>query len=169
MGVKNARRAKSGGLAVVQVPAGVDVAEFVSELSAKPGVDYAEPDSLVYETATPDDPLFPIQWGLPRIGVPTAWDVTQGASVKVAVIDSGMDLTHPDLVGHIDTANDWDFVHGTDSAQDDDGHGTHVAGIIGATLNNGRGIAGVAGQCTILPIKVMTSAGTGSAPTWLQA
>ena len=161
MGAKTTRRAKSGGLAVVQVPAGVDVDEFVEQLNDKPGVRYAEQDSLVYEAVVSNDISFPHQWALPKIGAPAAWDVTRGASVRVAVIDSGVDLNHPDLLGQIDAAAGYDFVNRDTVAQDDDGHGTHVAGIIGATLNNGIGIAGVANQCTIIPIKVMAQNGTG--------
>jgi thermitase len=162
LGARSSRRAKSGGLAVVQVPAGANVADFVAELKAQPGVQYAEPDTLVYTTVMPTDPYAHIQWGLATIGAPSAWDVTEGASVKVAIVDSGVDLNHPDLVGRIDTVYDYDFVNRDATAQDDDGHGTHVAGIIAATLNNDIGIAGVANKCTILPVKVMNSVGTGT-------
>ena len=162
LGGKNLRRSKSGGLAVVQVPLGTDVDDFVRELSTQPGVQYAEPDTIVHAAMASDDPGFPYQWGLLKIGAPSAWDVSQGSSVKVAVIDTGVDLSHPDLAGRLDATNDFDFVNGDWVAQDDNGHGTHVAGIIGATLNNGGGVAGVANLCTILPLKVMGSDGAGS-------
>ncbi len=163
MGAKTRLRSKSGGLAVVEVPVGKNAADFARELSAKPGVRYAEPDTLVYAAMVSTDPGYPEQWGLPKIGAPAAWDVSRGASVTVAVVDTGVSLTHPDLIGHLDTANQKDFVNGDLVAQDDNGHGTHVAGILGAALNNDRGGAGVANQCTILPIKVMNSKGIGQA------
>ncbi|MEI7815352.1 MAG: S8 family serine peptidase [Coriobacteriia bacterium] len=162
MGAEFPRLAMSGGFCVVQVPPGTDVVEFVRDLTEQPGVQYAEPDGVVYATMIPDDPDFSLQWAATKIGAPAAWDVTRGSSVKVAVIDSGADLDHPDLIGRLDTANDWDFVNKDDVAQDDYGHGTHVSGIIAATTNNGIGVAGVANQCTILPVKVMGANGIGS-------
>jgi subtilisin family serine protease len=162
MGAKTSRRAKSGGLAVVQVPPGTDVAKFIARLSDQPGVKFAEQDSLVYEAVVSNDIAFPHQWALPKIGAPAAWDISEGASVRVAVVDSGVDLSHQDLLGRFDAASGYNFVTRGASPQDDDGHGTHVAGIIGATLNNGIGMAGVANKCTIIPVKVMNSAGTGS-------
>jgi type VII secretion-associated serine protease mycosin len=147
---------------VVKVPAGTDVSEFVTALEAKPGVQYAEPDGIVHASMASNDPYFPSQWGMTKIGAPAAWDISRGASVTVAVVDTGVDLNHPDLVGRIDAAHGWDFVNNDAVADDDYGHGTHVAGIIAATLNNGIGVAGVANLCTILPVKVLGSDGSGA-------
>ncbi len=146
---------------VVKVPEGADVSAFIDELSTRPGVTYVEPDSPVYALMDSNDPGFPQQWGMKSIGAPAAWDVARGAAIKVAVIDTGVDLSHPEFAGRIDTANDYDFSNGDTTAQDDNGHGTHVAGIIGATLNNGIGVAGVANDCTILPVKVLSANGSG--------
>jgi thermitase len=162
MGAKVSRRAKSGGFCVVKVPPGADVATFIRELTSKPGVQYAEPDGIVRATMASNDPGFSSQWGMTKIGAPSAWDVTRGASVRVAVVDTGVDLDHPDLHDRIDTVNGWDFINGDAIAQDDAGHGTHVSGIIAATLNNGIGVAGVANQCTILPVKVLGANGNGT-------
>jgi subtilisin family serine protease len=162
LGATAPERAKSGGFCVVQVPVGTDSADFALELSAMPGVQYAEPDGVVYATLAATDPGFSSQWGMTKIGAPFAWDLTRGASVKVAVVDTGADLDHPDLVGRLDTSNDYDFVNHDATAEDDHGHGTHVSGIIGATLNNGIGVAGVANQCIILPVKVLSASGSGS-------
>jgi thermitase len=107
------------------------------------------------------DPGFQLQWGMVRIGAPAAWDQSRGSGVKVAVVDTGADLDHPDLAGRLDTTSDYDFVNGDPTAEDDHGHGTHVAGIIGATLNNGAGVAGVANRCTVLPLKALDSDGSG--------
>jgi subtilisin family serine protease len=161
MGATDLDPSASGDFVVVDVPAGTDVASFVDELSSRPGVEYVEPDTVVYAAMASNDTYYPMQWGMGKVGAPLAWDITRGAGVTVAVIDTGVDLGHPDLAGRVDTANDYDFANDDATAQDDHGHGTHVAGIIGATLNNRLGVAGVANQCTILPVKVLSASGSG--------
>ena len=171
LGAKVTKRGKSGALAVVRVPDGVDVDEFCAELSARPGVEYAEPDVIVRATLVPDDPLMSEAWGIGKIGSYSAWDVTRGSGVVVAVLDTGVLATHEDLVGRVDTVNDYDFENRDSNATDDStsGHGTHVAGVIAATLNNGVGVAGVANQATILPMKVLDATGTGEASVVAEA
>ena len=108
------------------------------------------------------DPDVPSQWWLERIGMSNAWDASKGASTTViAVLDTGIDQAHPDLKDRIDTANDFDFIHNRAYARDDNGHGTHVAGIAVASINGVAG-AGVAPDCTILPIKVLDAEGWGT-------
>lgn len=102
---------------------------------------------------TPDDPAFEFQWALSQIQAPAAWDTGRGRGATVAVLDTGVHLEHEDLAGKL--LNGTDFVNNDRVAQDDNGQGTHVAGIIGAVTANGRGIAGVAPQAQILPIKVL--------------
>ena len=98
------------------------------------------------------DPLQNLQWGLAQIHGPEAWSKSTGRGVIVAVVDSGVDATHPDLQGHV--LKGVDLVHPNGSDQMDlDGHGTGVAGIIGAIRDNGQGIAGVAPDVKILPVK----------------
>lgn len=156
------RRAKSGCFIVLKVPGGVTPADFAKSIESINGVRYAEPESQVKIATTPNDPQYPSQWGLVKTGVPTAWNVSMGSpSVKIAIIDTGIDLDHPDLVGRIDSANDWDFVNNDSEAQDDNGHGTHCAGTAAASTNNGLFVSGVAGLSTILPIKTMDSKGIG--------
>jgi subtilisin family serine protease len=99
------------------------------------------------------DPLISRQWGLSQIHAPQAWAKSTGRGVLVAVVDEGVDGTHPDLAGQVLPGKD--FVHGAARAWDDiDGHGTAVAGIVAALRNNGAGIAGVAPNARILPVKV---------------
>ncbi|MGZ4630650.1 MAG: S8 family serine peptidase [Oryzihumus sp.] len=117
----------------------------------------------------PDDPLLPTQWNLgagtppgaqhPRttLDVPGAWDLTHCAGVTVAVLDTGVDLDHPDLAPHLLPGAT--FVNGTSSADDDQGHGTEVAGVIAAVTDNGTGIAGVCPEGRLLPVKVADSGG----------
>src|SRR3712207_6277198 len=96
--------------------------------------------------AASDDPYFNRQWGLRKVSAAQAWTTTTGSGAGCAVGDSGVDLSHPDLALNLLSAPDADFVepNGDDGPQDENGHGTHVAGIIGAVANNGTGVAGVA-------------------------
>ena len=122
--------------------------------------------------AATNDPVFTqgLQWGLERIGAPTAWQVGRGAGTTIAIVDSGIDLAHEDLahkiVGQIScvgAAGDPGKCKG--SAQDDNGHGTHVAGIAGAETGNGRGMAGVAPDAKLLAVRVLTNECTASGCT----
>ncbi|MDH7475678.1 MAG: S8 family peptidase [Anaerolineae bacterium] len=111
----------------------------------------------------PNDPAYEgdDQWGLNKIEGPKAWGITTGSSlVTIAVIDTGVDLDHPDLQDKI--VPGWDFVNNDATPDDDHSHGTHVAGIAAATTNNGLGVAGVAWNTRIMPVKVLDSSGNGS-------
>ncbi|HEV7404424.1 MAG TPA: S8 family serine peptidase [Chthoniobacteraceae bacterium] len=157
---------------------------------------YAEPDYLVFTSAVPNDPSFSQQWGLEDsssngdINAVAGWDLrTSAAGVLVAVIDTGVRYTHQDIRDNIwqnpgevagngldDDHDGWvDDVHGvnfygnTADPNDDEGHGTHVAGILGASGNNGLGIAGVAWQVTIMPIKFQDSHGSGASSDAVRA
>jgi len=124
-------------------------------------VEFAEPNYLVAAQLVPNDSLYNQQYAPRRIGLETAWDTTIGSpSVVVAVIDSGIELTHPDLASKI--VPGWDFVDADADANDTNGHGTHCAGIIAASMNNTRGIAGVAAGCKLMPVRVLGSNGTGT-------
>lgn len=167
-GVSVAKRLYGDRTALVDVPAGEDVDVFASRLERLPGVRYAEPDYPVSIVWTPNDPYFNAvapaltQWGPRRIDAESAWNTALGTGVKIAIIDTGVDLDHPDLAAKLDTANDYDFVNGDTVAQDDNGHGSHCAGIAAAVTNNGTGVAGMAPDATILPVKTLDSAGNGS-------
>lgn len=113
----------------------------------------------------PNDTYYASQWHLPQIGAPAAWDVSRGANTTVAVIDTGVDLTHPELVGRLNTSLDYDWVDSDWTADDEDGHGTHVAGIIAAESGNASGVAGVAPSAMILPLKVIGPSGANQADT----
>ncbi len=162
------------GLARLKIPRGETVMNAVSLLKGKEGVLFAQPNYVYRAAVFPDDPSYPNQWALPKIGAPTAWDLATGSSdVLVAVLDTGVDLSHPDLAGNLWTNPDEipgdgldndgngyvDDVHGWNSSansadvQDDFGHGTHVAGIIGAVGNNGTGVAGVNWKVGIIAVK----------------
>jgi serine protease len=112
-----------------------------------------------------NDPLFPRQWALDQLNAPEAWARgARGAGTTVAVVDTGVDLAHPDLSSKLVAGHD--FVAGrTDcpaGPQDENGHGTHVAGIAGAMTDNGIGVAGVAPDASIMPVRVLDEEGSGS-------
>lgn len=110
--------------------------------------------------SAPDDPGYEFQWGLSLIGVQDAWAIGRGRSASVAVLDTGVDLVHEDLTGRLLSGGR--NTHGNQaSPQDDNGEGTHVAGIIAASTNNGTGVAGIAHEGKVLPIKVLDSDGDG--------
>jgi type VII secretion-associated serine protease mycosin len=136
---------------------------FACSAAADDAVRWTQPEVEYKASWTPNDPYYSSQWGLPKIGAPAAWNTTRGSSsVVVAVVDTGVDLDHPDLASRIDVANGYDFVGHSPVANDDNGHGTHVAGIVAATANNGVGVAGTAPDCRILPVKVLDASGRGS-------
>jgi subtilisin family serine protease len=111
----------------------------------------------------PNDPLYRMfQWNLRRIGLEQAWDLRPTATdVVVAVLDTGVDLNHPDLRPNLLTERGYDFLDDAPSPQDDESHGTAVAGIIGAVGNNHEGVSGIAWHVKLLPIKALNSQGRG--------
>ena len=179
----------------VNLPAGMAVKDAIVHYMQDPNVEYAEPNYIRYpKDSVPNDPYFnPQQWALQNTGtfahgtagadikMPQAWDLTQGSrSVVVAVIDSGVDLNHPDLVNNIwrnlgetsctdgidndnngfkDDCVGWNFSDKNNEPMDNLGHGTHVAGIIGAVGNNGVGITGMMWNVQIMPLKFITDFG----------
>ena len=114
-----------------------------------------------------DDPSFKDQWGLERIGAEAAWTRTTGGGVRIGIIDTGIDLEHEDLAGKVVESvscvgSQGDPGKCEGSAQDDQGHGTHVAGIAAAAKDNGKGIAGVAPDAQLVVAKAINASGTGS-------
>jgi subtilisin family serine protease len=162
--------ARDRDLFVVEAPKGLTVAEAVSRYRAQPNVVYAEPDYEVVALAVPADPRWGEQWDLAKIAAPAAWDTqTDAGDVVVAVIDTGVDSGHADLAGNLWTDPNDGTTHGFTCGNgtvapggfDDHGHGTHVAGTIGAVANNGIGIAGINWEVEILSLKFLGSGGSG--------
>ena len=112
--------------------------------------------------AATGDPLRPLQWGLDKVQATQAWSVTKGSGAVIAVLDTGVDLTHPDLAANVLTTGH-DFVDGDNTPQDEHGHGTHVSGIAAAVADNGIGGSGVAPAAKILPVRVLDASGSGDA------
>jgi serine protease len=142
---------------------------LIAKLAADPRVEHVERMTLLKASFVPDDPLYDSkQWHLKRVGAETAWDYTCGMGVTVAVIDTGVAcfdkgpfMKGTDLSG---TRCDggYNFVDNSKEAYDDHGHGTHVAGTIAQTTNNGKGTAGLAYCATLMPIKVLSKRGFGT-------
>jgi subtilisin family serine protease len=195
-----------------------NIFEFMQELKELPEVEYAEPNYIfsigdftptgpemsmleameqpanynISQTATgliPNDPLYNSQWGIPATKIDVVWNTVTGDETQViAILDTGVDWTHPDLAaniwqnknevegngqdndgnGFIDDIRGWDFINHDNNPMDDNSHGTHVAGIAAAVGDNGIGIAGVNWKAKIMPIKVFQSSGRGDAATIAQ-
>ncbi|HUW12361.1 MAG TPA: S8 family serine peptidase [Anaerolineae bacterium] len=161
-GLREIERIEPIHVHVLAVPDGQEEA-LARALQADESVAYAEPDYLYSALRVPDDPYYADrQWNMRKIGLETAWDISTGsAGVVIAVLDTGVDLGHPDLAAKIVAG--YDFVHDDDTAQDDNGHGTHVAGIAAAATNNGVGMAGVSWGARIMPVKILNALGWGTA------
>ncbi|MFF2482002.1 S8 family peptidase [Paenibacillus sp. NPDC058071] len=125
--------------------------------------EYVEPHYLyMTNESIPNDALYKqYQWNLPSIKTELGWDVSKGSDqVTVAVLDTGVQLDHPDLKGKL--IQGMNIVDTAAKPSDDVGHGTHVAGIVGATVNNGEGVAGLSWYNKVMPVKVLDSSGAGS-------
>jgi subtilisin family serine protease len=169
----------------LDLDAGESLDSVLAAYRSRPDVEYAEVNPLISICATPNDRLYADQWALGKIHAAQAWDTCRGSSeVVVAVLDTGVDYNHPDLRanlwtntaerdglrgvddddnGYVDDIRGYNFVYGNNDPIDDHGHGTHCAGIIAAVGNNGTDIAGVCWVARIMPVKILTAAGDGSA------
>jgi thermitase len=158
----------------VQVVPGQE-ATAIADLLARGDVEYATFNYRIYAAGDPSDSYYAFQWGLHNTGqtggtpgadisASAAWDLyTGGNEVIIAMIDSGVDLDHPDLAGKITSGSQagYNYISPTAMPNDDNGHGTHVAGIAAAVSNNNKGVAGVSWGAKIMPLKILDSAGNG--------
>ena len=186
------------GVEHLKLPEGLDVVSAVKMMQSDPNVEYVEPNYIYKITANPNDPYFGLLWGLNNTGqnvngtvgkagadidAVQAWDKTTGTpNVIVAVIDSGVLTSHPDLAaniwvnpgeipgngidddlnGFIDDVNGWDFVFNDSTPDDENGHGTHVAGTIAAVGNNKIGVTGVSWNAKIMVLRAFDKDGFGT-------
>ncbi len=135
-------------------------------LRRDPNVEFAEPNYLLSVSRTPNDANYRDQWAPGRIGADRAWDITVGSPVTIAMLDTGISRTHPDLAGRVVAGRD--FVNGDDDASDDNGHGTFTAGIVGASGDNTVGVAGISWQAKLLPVKILDQDGRGPVSAFAQ-
>ena len=155
---------------LIKLQQGIDEKTALRAYASLEEVEYAELNYWYYIFGVPNDSFFSSQYALyssssQGIDAVGAWDLAQGdSSVIIAIVDTGIDYTHDDLTGKV--IKGYDFVNEDFDPKDDNGHGTHVAGIAGAKANNGIGIAGVCPGCSLLAIKVVTADGAG-ANSWI--
>ncbi|MGE5707816.1 MAG: S8 family peptidase [Bacteroidota bacterium] len=122
---------------------------------------YVEPDYLYQISFDPNDVSYGNQYALKNMEAPKAWEITKGSSdVVIAIVDTGVDLDHEDLKDKLVAG--YNAVDPSKTPDDDNSHGTHCAGISAASTNNGVGVAGLAINCKVMPVKVMTAQGSGS-------
>ena len=181
------------GLTLAEVQQGMSMQAALAQLKASSSVLYAEPNYIVTAAAVPNDPRFAELYGLDNTGqtggtpdadidAPEAWDIQTGTDVVVAVIDTGLDYNHEDIVGnvwtnpgeipnngidddnngYVDDVMGWDFVNNDNDPFDDNDHGTHVSGTIAAVGNNAIGVAGVNWSARIMPLKFLSAQGSGT-------
>jgi thermitase len=179
---------RGGRLAVVRPRSGTVADALRKRLRRADGVAYAEPDFFQFASAerTPDDPFYSLDYALVEspddhdIDAPAAWGTRTGCA-KVAILDTGIDTNHPDLAsnvykssdkpnngkdddknGYVDDTYGWNAINGKGSGEDDNGHGTHVSGIVAGHGNNANGISGVCWSAKLVAVKFMNSKGKGS-------
>lgn len=143
----------------------MDVPEYTEEivvanLQQHPLLKWVELDRLASHTAIPNDELYAKQWYLPKINVPTAWDIAQGVGVTIAIVDSGVDPDHEDFAGTL--VPGWNIWDDTSDTTDLTGHGSLVSGLALASTNNSVGIAGVSPQSKLMPIRVTEPTASGA-------
>ncbi|RKY10971.1 MAG: hypothetical protein DRP82_08005, partial [Planctomycetota bacterium] len=185
-------RDKLGVLLRLWLRDGGDLAAALKALLQDDAVKYAEPNYILFAAYTPNDPFLASSntwgqgyedlWGLHKVGAQAAWDVSKGDGVVVAVIDSGCDLKHPDIVGNLwtnsgeiagngrdddnngyaDDVHGWDFVNRDADPSDDRGHGTHCAGTIASVGDNSEGVVGLAFKARVMVLKGLSASGAGT-------
>ncbi|MCE3015072.1 MAG: S8 family serine peptidase [Pirellula sp.] len=184
----------------VTVSTGTSMQQALAFWQSHPNVAIVTPDFELTTQSIPNDPQFGSLWGLINYGaqgglanadinIEPAWALGTATNVVTAVIDTGVDYTHPDLAaniwsntdevagngidddgnGYIDDIRGWDFVSNDSDPMDDNGHGTHVAGTIGAVGDNGIGVTGVAWKASIMPLKFLDQSGSGSLSNAIKA
>ena len=152
---------------VLRVPDG-RLVEALDELNADPRVVWAEPNAPVHAFAA--DPLLSSQWSLDAPTLATggidaldAWPESTGAGATVGIADTGVNLSSPELAPQLSTSPaGWDFVSGDNTPEDQNGHGSHVSGIVAAVKDNGQGIAGIAPSAKLLEVRVLDASGSGT-------
>ena len=152
-------KVKNIGVHIVKVPAQAEEA-VAKALSKNKNIQFAEPDVLVKTGMVANDPYFGQAWHLPKIKATDAWNISLADGVTVAILDGGVDGTHPELQQHM--VQGWNAVSGDSNTTDVNGHGTNVAGTVAAQSNNGVGVTSIAWNAKIMPIRV-TNQSSGDA------
>jgi serine protease len=171
------------GVRRVSVPAERTEQELIGLLLADPRVEYAELNSICRAFTTPNDPEYFYQWHFPAVNAPSAWEISAGSGIVVAILDTGIAFEDYPVPSHeVNTVSEgitqyyrapdfsgttflpgYDFVNNDTHPNDNSAHGTHVAGTVAQTTNNSIGTAGLAFDCSLMPVKVLDYSGSGSA------
>ncbi len=147
------------------------VLDTIKKLKKEPYIKYADPNYICEPCATFNDYNNTQLWNLERIQMPETWDYIQESDIKIGILDTGIDYTHPDLCNNVDTELSYNAAFNSNyDVMDYDGHGTHVAGIIGAEANNSIGIVGVNPSAKLVPIKIcISNSNSYSCASYMQA
>ena len=147
---------------------GISIKTLIQNLQKDPRIEYAEPNYIAEALLIPNDPYYKYQWNFKNINLENGWDISQGAGAVVAIVDTGVAYENyksykqaSDLAG-TSFVSGYDFVENDKHPNDENGHGTHLAGTIAQTTNNNIGTAGIAPQASIMPIKVLDEDGRGN-------
>ncbi len=156
------------GFKRLKIPEGRAVYKMVKIYSENPNVEYAEPNFYAYALIVPNDEYYPYQWHMDGINVEPAWNISTGSGVTVAIVDTGIAYEDyrkycqaPDLAQTCFVSG-YDFANNDEHPNDDNGHGTHVAGTVAQSTNNSIGVAGVAFDTCLMPVKVLDRYGEGT-------
>ena len=167
----------------LSVPVDRTEGQLIEALMLDPRVEYAELNSVCHAFTTPNDPEYSYQWHFPAVNAPSAWEISVGSGIVVAILDTGIAFEDHIVPTHeIDTVRQgveqyyrapdfagtsfvpgYDFVNDDSHPNDNGAHGTHVAGTVAQTTNNSLGTAGLAFGCSLMPVKVLDYSGSGSA------
>jgi subtilisin family serine protease len=161
LGARDAKEISDIGVHVLDLPSQASEQAFVQAFQGRPEIEFAELDRMLpVQQVVPNDPLYP-PWFLLKIGAPDAWSITTGSSnVIIAILDTGVEATHEDLAAKLVPGRN--IYNNNDDTSDVYGHGTPVAGVAAAASNNGVGVASVAWNCNIMPVRVSDMSGTAT-------
>ena len=153
-GASDAGEIAGTGVHIVELPAGADEEAFAHAFRSRPEVEFAELDRIIPPAGmVPNDPWYPNEWHLSKISASDAWLTTTGSpGVTIAILDTGVEGTHPDLAGNL--VPGWNIYNDSSDTSDVLGHGTAVAGTVAALSNNGTGVASIAWGCHLMPVRI---------------
>ncbi|MCC6069834.1 S8 family serine peptidase [Massilia sp. GCM10020059] len=147
-----AKKIGQSNLHIIELPANASEVAILKQLEHRPEFKFAELDRIVESAMAVNDPYIGSAWHINKIGANTAWDSTRGTGVTIAILDSGMELSHPDLKPNLVAGRN--IYNNNTDVSDICGHGTAVGGAAAAASNNGLGVAGVAGTSKIMPLRI---------------
>jgi len=162
----NARSTRDlgSGIQLIELPSISNESAAAAKLNGSQGVEFAELDQLHQPAADPNDPWLSAEWYLTKISAPGAWAYNpNGSNITIAILDTGVELSHPDLAANL--VPGWNTYDGNSNAWDVHGHGTGVAGVASSVTNNGLGVASLAWNAKLMPIRVTNASGYASSST----